>query len=269
MMQPAATPHATPMIELAIDAQRRVATATLARPPVNGMNAEWQACFAGVLDRVEATPGLAVLRVRSACQVFSAGGDLAFMQQHFGSPSGRAVLVEHVAHCQRQFARLAALPLVTVAQLNGHALGGGFELALACDFRLLAEDALVGLPEVSVGLIPGGGGTQRAVEVAGRAVARRLILTAKPVGAPTALAWHLCDAVHPAAALDAETLDFCNRIARLPASALASAKRCIAAAGDATLDGYGVELEAIASQFADAEARERIAAFFARKATSA
>lgn len=253
------------MITFDIDPQRRLATATLARPPVNGMNAAWLDRFDQVIAEVEATPGLAALRIRSACKVFSAGGDLAFMRDNLGTQEGRAALVQHVARCQRAFARLAGLPLVTVAQVGGHALGGGFELALACDFRLLAEDVQVALPEATVGLIPGAGGTQRVAELAGQAIARRVVLTGRRIDSATALAWNLCDAVHPVDALDAATLAFCRELSPLSSTAIAQAKRCLAVAGGGTEEGYAREIEAIAAQFADADTRARIAAFFADK----
>jgi len=260
-----ATGDEAAMISLALDFEQGIGTVTLQRPPVNGLNADWVERFAAVLDEVESSSGLAALRIRSACPVFSAGGDLAFMRANFDSVDGRERIQHFVGGCQRQLARLAAMPLVSVAQIGGPAMGGGLELALACDFRIIAADARLALPEVGLGLIPGAGGTQRLTQLAGTAVARRLILGAEPVDAATAVRWGICDQIIDAGELEAATLAFCARIRGLSAAGIAQAKRCIGAALAADRDGYGEELEATRILMADADTQERIRRFFSRR----
>ncbi len=111
--------------------------------------------------------------------------------QSLTSEAGRLQMVELAAKMQRVFAQLEAMPMVTVAQIEGAALGGGFELALACDLRVVADTARIGLPEAGLGLLPGAGGTQRLTRLCGDAVARRMILSAEVLDGVQAakLAW--------------------------------------------------------------------------------
>jgi len=229
-----------PMIRLEIDDP--IATAVLDRPPVNAINADWLAALNRVLDQVEGRDGVSVLHLRSACKVFCAGADLALMRECFPTPAGRDAMVAVVRDIQGAFARLEALPLVTVAELAGPALGGGLELALACDLRVAAETAKLGLPEAGLGLLPGAGGTQRLPRVCGEAVARRLILGAEVIDGLEAARLGLVQWAVPAAELAAWTRDLVGRLGALPGTALAGCKRCLGAARDPALDGYAQEL---------------------------
>ncbi len=118
-------------------------------------------------------------------------------------------------------------PQVFVAAVNGFALGGGLELALACDLRVLAATAELGLPEVSLGIIPGGGGTQRLPRAVGLARARDLVLTGRRLGAEEALRWGLASRVVPLARLHEEALALAAQIARNAPVALRQAKRAL------------------------------------------
>jgi enoyl-CoA hydratase/carnithine racemase len=122
---------------------------------------------------------------------------------------------------------LAALPQPVVAALNGAALGGGLELALACDLRLAAAGVELGLPEVGLGIIPGAGGTQRLPRLVGAARAKELILTARRLGAAEAHAWGLVAAVVPPERLGAEALALAERLARNAPISLRQAKRAV------------------------------------------
>ena len=120
-----------------------------------------------------------VLLIRSSLRIFSAGADLKLMRDCFATEDGPGRMIETVRRMQRLFDRIEALPQVVVAEIGGAAHGGGFELALACDLRVAAESARLGLPEARLGLLPGAGGTQRLSRLAGPGVARRLILMAE------------------------------------------------------------------------------------------
>jgi enoyl-CoA hydratase/carnithine racemase len=125
------------------------------------------------------------------------------------------------------FDGLAALAQPVVAALNGAALGGGLELALACDLRVAAEGIELGLPEVSLGIIPGAGGTQRLPRLVGVARAKDLVLTARRLGAAEALGWGLVSAVVAGDGLGAEALALAERLARHAPVSLRQAKRAV------------------------------------------
>jgi enoyl-CoA hydratase/carnithine racemase len=244
-----------PMITLERDGA--LAVATLARPPVNAINEELLSRLDAILDGIS---GAAVLLLRSDGKAFCAGADLELMRSRFDSVKGRAQMVGLAAAMQRVFMRLEELPLVTLAEIGGAAMGGGLELALACDLRIAADTARLGLPEVRLGLLPGAGGTQRLARVAGEAAARRLILGAEVVTANEALELGIVQWAVPAAKLSETARAIALDIAAMPAAALAEAKACI---GDP--QGYARELEATARLLERDETRQRVRAFLEKR----
>jgi enoyl-CoA hydratase len=234
-----------------------LAVATLARPPVNAIDEAWLARLEGVLEQAS---NAAVLLVRSDQKAFCAGADLELMRSRFDSAEGRARMVEFVRELQRVLARLERMPQVTLAEIGASALGGGLELALACDLRIAAEDARLGLPEPRLGLIPGAGGTQRLPRIAGEAAAKRLILGAEVVTGAQAVELGIIQWAVPAAELSERARAIARDIAALPAAALAEAKACIGAA-----NGYERELEATARLLAQDETQRRVRAFLEKR----
>ena len=174
-------------------------------------------------------------------------------------------MYSYVAALQRLYARIEKLPQVTLAEVGGAAMGGGLELALACDLRICAVEVKLGVPEVQLGLLPGAGGTQRLTRLCGRPVAARLILGAERVDGLTARALGIVHWAIPRAELPASAIEIARRIATLPAAALAASKVCIAAACDPGRTGYSEELEATRLLLTNAETRERVEAFLAGK----
>ncbi|MBI4290719.1 MAG: enoyl-CoA hydratase/isomerase family protein [Betaproteobacteria bacterium] len=247
------------MISLAIEGA--IAVATLCRPPVNAINDEWIDRLNRVLDEVEAAQGVSVLWIRSAERLFSAGADLALMRSRFDTEEGRSKMTAFARELQTVYARLEAMQQVSVAEIGGPAMGGGLELALACDLRVIGESARVGLPEARLGLLPGAGGTQRLTRICGDAISRRLILGAEIVGGTEALALGLAHWAAPAEGVQAAARAVVERIAELPQAALAACKRCIAAALDAAQNGFEKEIEATAMLLASAETRQRVHRF--------
>ena len=130
------------MISLSIEGA--IAKATLNRPPVNAINEEWVARLDEVLDEIERHEEVGVLWIRGSEKVFCAGADLALMRSIFDSPEGRERMIALTRRMQEVFARLEVLPKATLAEIGGAAMGGGFELALACDLRIVSESARVG-----------------------------------------------------------------------------------------------------------------------------
>ena len=245
--------------------QGGVLVATLARAPVNAFNDELIAALDAVLDEACADETLMVLHLRSSQRVFCAGADLALMQDCLATAAGPAAMTEVVRRMQRLFLRLEAAPLVTLAEIGGAALGGGLELALACDLRVAAVDARLGLPEAGLGLLPGAGGTQRLSRLCGPGVARRLILGAEIIDGAEAARLGLVQWAHPGAALPDCARELAAACARNTRAALAASKRCIAAATDPQRDGYAEELRETLALYHDVETRRRVSAFLARR----
>src|SRR5512142_332680 len=151
------------------------------------------------------------------CVVLTGAGERAFCAgADLKERAGMSAEEVHGFHAllRRALDGIEAAPQVYVAALNGAALGGGLELALACDLRVAADSALLGLPEVSLGIIPGGGGTQRLARLVGVGRAKDLVLSARRVCAPEALAMGLVSQLAPPQRLLAEALAMAERVAR-------------------------------------------------------
>lgn len=246
---------------ISLNIEGAIATATLCRPPVNAINDEWVARFGQVLDEVERTNSVSVLWIRSAEKAFCAGADLALMHSILDSAAGREKMIDLTRRMQQVFARLESLSKVTLAEIGGAALGGGFELALSCDLRVVGDAAKIGLPEAGLGLLPAAGGTQRLTRICGEAIARRLILGAEVIAGADAVALGLAQWSAPAATLEASARAIVQRIAAIPARALAECKHCIKLAVDGGADGYEAELAGSAALLALPETQQRVARF--------
>ncbi|MCX7891968.1 MAG: enoyl-CoA hydratase/isomerase family protein [Burkholderiales bacterium] len=241
-----------------------VLVATLARPPVNAIDDELLAGLEAAIDAAQADERVGVLHIAASGKAFCAGADLALMRECFATPGGTARMVALVERMQRVFARLEAAPFLALAEIGGAALGGGLELALACDLRIAACEARVGLPEARLGLVPGAGGTQRLARLAGAGVARRLILGAEVVDGAAAERLGIVQWAVPRAELAETARGLAQRLAGIPRAALAENKRCIAAAsGDG---GYAAEIAATRRLYENSETRRRVAAFLAKRA---
>jgi enoyl-CoA hydratase/carnithine racemase len=155
------------------------------------------------------------------------------------------------------------LPRVTLAEINGAALGGGFELALACDLRIAALGAKMGLPELRLGLLPGAGGTQRMTWLAGRPAALRLILGAEQIDGAEALRFGLVQWGVPAADLAAAAAATARRYAALPEHAAKAAKACITAATAPGINGFDEEVQQTRGLLTSEKTRDLVGAFLA------
>jgi enoyl-CoA hydratase/carnithine racemase len=254
---------------LAVERHGRVLVGTLARPPVNALDAALLARLEVLIGEAAADESVTVVHLRSAQKAFCAGADLALMRACMRGPAGAEAMVDVVRGMQRVFGRLAAAPFVSLAEIGGAALGGGLELALACDLRVAAEDAKLGFPEVSLGLLPAAGGTQRLTALCGPGIARRLILGGETLDGAEALRVGLVQWTRPAAALAEFAALTAARIAAHPRDALAASKRCIALAAKGTDAGYAAEIAATRALYAAPQTQERVAAFLDRPRTAA
>lgn len=263
---PTAPAHAAgvspPPLILAFDGP--LAVLTLARAPVNAIDEAWLERLEDALGALERSQGVAALLIRSSQRAFCAGADLALMRSRFASDDGRAKMIAFVRRLQHAYARLEGLLQATIAEIGGAALGGGLELALACDLRIAADEARLGLPEARLGLLPGAGGTQRLARIAGGAVAKRLILRAEVVDGREAARLGLVQWAVPAAELAARARSLAAELAALPAAALASCKRCIDAPREGC-DGYEAEVEGTAALLASAETQRRVREFLEKR----
>lgn len=239
----------------------RVMVATLSRAPVNALNDELIARLYALLDAVVADPEIAVLHLRSDQEAFCAGADLVQMHSRFTTADGHGAMIEMVRHMQRLFKRLETEPVVTIAEIGGPAIGGGLELALACDLRVAAAEAKLGLPEIRLGLLPAAGGTQRLTRLCGQGIAKRLILGAELVEGVEAERLGIVQWVQPRAQLAAWTRELAARIAMMPKAALIANKRCIAAEADPNRDGFAEEIGATRMLYEQPETRRRVTEF--------
>jgi len=242
-----------------------VTTIVMSRPPVNAMDPAFVAAFETVLDQVTAKQPTLVV-IRSDQRTFCAGADLSLIRSYFDEPGGIERMVAYVRTLHRLFDRIEALPAVTLACVQGAALGGGLELALACDLRIATTTATLGLPEARVGMIPGAGGTQRLTRLAGLGAAARLILSADVVDGREAERLGIVQWAVDAAAFDAKVAGIAERIGGLSRDALAASKDCMHAAFDPAVNGFERELEKPAALMRNADSKARVAQFFAPKA---
>ena len=249
------------MINLTVGAE--VAMLTLCRPRVNAISEEWVRQFDARIDELISRSDWKVLHIRSDQKVFCAGADLKEVRERMQVRDGPDRMYAFVAGIQRLYARIEHLPQVSVAEIAGAALGGGLELALACDLRIAANEAQLGLPEARLGLIPGAGGTQRLTRLCGAAVAARLILSAELIDGSTAQHLGIVQWAVGETELGKRTTEIIRSIAALPADALAASKALIAAAAGSGRGGYAEELEATRRLLSSMETRQRVEEFLA------
>jgi enoyl-CoA hydratase len=236
------------------DAGGGVAVIRLDRPKMNALSQELLAQLRATIDGLAADlPGAVV--VWGGERIFAAGADIA----EFGGPDEAAVIAEAF---HGTLDALAALPRATVAAVAGYALGGGCELALACDLRVAADTAKFGQPEILLGIIPGGGGTQRLARLVGPARAKDLIFTGRQVAADEALRIGLADRVVPAAQLFEAAMELAGTLAAGAVAAQALAKRAVDGGLDGTLaEGLAAEREAFVEVFRTEDAATGVRSF--------
>jgi enoyl-CoA hydratase len=244
-----------------------VAVITLNRPDrLNTITREMLDDLGGILARLSHDPQVRVLIVTGGGdRAFCAGADITLFSEMTPIEAE-----EFMAYGQTVFQAIEDAPKPVIAAINGYCLGGGLELALACDFRVASKSATFGMPEITLANVPGWGGTQRLPRVVGEPIAKELIMTGRFVGATEALALHLVHQVADGAVLD-HALRFADRLAQHASVALTLAKRAIHAARTDSETGYAVESEAVGLCFTTSEQKTAIRDFFenkARRATS-
>lgn len=236
-----------------------VAELTIARPThLNALDHDALSAIDDSFSALESRGDIRAVVMTGEGRAFVSGGDIAYMSR-LDDVGAR----EFIRLGQKVLNHLEKSPLPVIAAINGFAFGGGFELALACDLRMAAQDAVLGLPEVSLGIVPAFGGTQRLVELCGYGIAKELILTGRHVDAKEALSLGLVNSVHakdqllPAARAKAALIS-----SRAP-MAVSLAKGLVT---KSTETGQSRELDAFSLCMAHEDSREGLQAFVAGRA---
>jgi len=243
-----------------IDTDDGVATIRIDRPPANALARAVSLELSEAAETVTGDDAVRAVVVWGGERIFAAGADIKAMVGY-----GPEEVAEDVGGLEQACRDLEAIPKVTIAAINGFALGGGLEIALACDFRFAAQDARLGLPEIKLGIIPGSGGTQRLPRLVGLAKARDLIHTGRQVDAVEALDIGVVDRVAPADEVYRVALDQARTFATGPSLAFAAAKRALAAADRPLEEGLRVEREAFVALFATRDQEEGMRAFLDKR----
>ena len=247
----------TEFVRLEVD--NGVGTIRLDRPPMNALNRQVQEELKACAEEATRRADVRAVVVYGGEKVFAAGADIKEMAGL--SYADMAPVARRLSAC---FGALSEVPKPTVAAITGYALGGGMEVALGCDRRICGDNAKLGQPEILLGIIPGGGGTQRMARLIGPAKAKDLIFTGRMVGADEALAIGLVDEVVPADEVYAAARKWAEQFVNGPAVALAAAKKAIDGGLDVDLrTGLDIEAELFAALFATEDRRIGMESFIA------
>jgi enoyl-CoA hydratase len=244
------------VIELMVE--NGIATIVLNRPPMNPLNGRVFEELAAAADEIEADSAIrAVIITGSLDKAFAAGADIAEMISL--NPMGV------YAFCQasrKAFTKIENLSRPVIAAINGLALGGGTELALACDFRLASDTAKFGQPEINLGIIPGGGGTQRLARLIGVAKTKELVLLGEIIDSATAEKLGLVHKVYPAGSLMDEARKLASKLASKPAVAVKMAKEAINTGMNMDINSALIlETQNFITAFVSEDGKEGLAAF--------
>jgi len=247
---------------LLFERRGRVGIITINRPDKrNALNIKTREEGAALLDELRTDESVgAVVITGAGDKAFIAGADI-------GEFAGRTAMMQRdVMTARSLFNAIDTFPKPIIAMINGYCLGGGCELAMACDIRVASETASFGQPEINLGIIPGGGGTQRLTRLVGEGKAMELIMTGDIIDAKTAGTIALVNHVVPPDQLEAKTMELANRIAEKSPVALSLAKEAVKLASRSTLDeGLRREVDLFALCFSTEDKDEGVSAFLEKR----
>lgn len=247
---------------ITVEKRGAVAVLTINRPDkLNALNSKVHSEGVKALDDLRADAEVRVLVITGAGEKsFVAGADISEF-------AGQTAVTQRGVFYERSlFNSLDSFPKPVIAMVNGFCLGGGCELALACDIRLASERARFGQPEINLGIIPGGGGTQRLTRLVGEGKAMELILSGEMIDASTALDLGLANHVFAPEELEAKTMEMANKIAEKSPIALQMAKEAVKLASRSNLDeGLRREVDLFAICFSTEDKEEGVAAFLEKR----
>lgn len=250
---------------ITVEKRGAVAVLTINRPDkLNALNKTVHAEGVAALDELRRDSSVRVVVITgSGPKSFIAGADISEF-------AGQTPVTQRDLFNERTFFNsIDAFPKPVIAMINGFCLGGGNELALACDIRIAAENARFAQPEINLGIMCGGGGTQRLTRLIGEGRAMEMVLTGDMIDAPTALKFGLVTAVHPAEELEARTMELAEKIAEKAPIALQLSKEAVKFASRSNLDeGLRREVDLFAICFSTEDKEEGVAAFLEKRKPS-
>lgn len=241
-------------LQYEVDAKRKVGTLWLDRPPLNIVSYRGRSQINAIMEAFGQDPDVRVVVIRGKNGVYTSGGDVkAFPDIEL---DGMSDLAWNIAAPQR-------CPKPVICVMEKYAMGVGFELAMACDIRIATKETMVALPEVTLGQIPGSGGSQRVARIAGLTRVADMMLLGRRIPAPEALSWGILTRVaDDSAALDKILDEMIGTLTKMSALALKTAKRVINTAYDSSLGaGFEIEGHAYEKLRETADYKEGIAAF--------
>ena len=242
---------------VSVERQGAVATLLLNAPPLNAFDTPMREALAAAVRDVDEDPTVRAVVLTGGEKVFAAGADIeALLAMEFVD------IVDWNARLQRTFTAVAELAVPVVAAINGYALGGGLELALCADYRVAGERVTVGLPEVTLGIMPGSGGTQRLTEIVGRSRAKELIMTGRRLRGPEALELRIVDEVVQGSSID-RAHELAAQLAAGPRFAIHAIKQAVDQVGGVGESGLALERSLIAGLFATTDRRTGMQSFLA------
>jgi len=243
---------------LQCEIENRVAVVSIHRPPLNPLNTKVFQELSALIDELEAHQQVGAVVITGAGEkAFVAGADIREMMD-----LDLAGMMEMNKISRIAFLKIENASKPVIAAVNGLALGGGCELALACDLRICSENAKFAFPEVNLGIIPGGGGTQRLPRIVGQGVAKELLYFGEMIDAQRALAIHLVNKVVPADQLLPTAKEWAEKLAQKPTMALRMLKEAVNTGANVDLQsGLMVETACFGNAFATEDRKEGMRAF--------
>lgn len=243
--------------------KERVAVITINRPPMNTLSRQTLNELGEQLDAIERNDAVgAVVLTGSGEKAFSAGADIS----EFGSMGDQEKTAQFLERMHTLFNRIEQFPKPVIACLNGHALGGGNELQMACHLAIAADHAGIGLPEVRLGIMPGYGGTQRLPRLIGERRALDLLLSGERITAQQAMEWGLVNRVVPQAEVREEAFSWAKKLAAGPPIAMRGILKAAVTGIDGDLEsGLAIEREHMLATIRTEDAIEGVSAFFSKR----
>lgn len=245
-----------------VEQRGAVAVITINRPDkLNALNSAVHTEGVAALDELRKNDAVRVVVITGAGEKsFVAGADIS----EFAAQT--PITQRDLFYEKTLFNSIDAFPKPVIAMINGFCLGGGNELALACDIRIASENAKFSQPEINLGIMCGGGGTQRLARLIGEGRAMELVLTGDMIDAPTALRFGLVNHVYPLAELESKTMELANKIAEKAPIALQLTKEAVKFASRSNLDeGLRREVDLFALCFSTKDKEEGVAAFLEKR----